>query len=168
MKKILLILIILTFTFSGCQENADAKNKQEIELNLTTYINNDLASIVSLEKETITSFNNFESDETKSAEELIDFLENSIIPQYRTFLRDLSAINLENKEIQNAHNYYIESAKFQLDAFTFYLEGLKEFDYSKIEKVNSLISESRKYLSQYKNELRNIAERYEIKYSVIQ
>lgn len=168
MKKILLILFILIFTFSGCQDNTDNKMKQEIELELTTYINNDLESIVSLEKETVASFNNFESDDNNTSDQLIDFLENSIIPQYREFLRDLSEINLETKEIQNAHNYYIESAKFQLDAFTFYLEGLKEFDYSKIEKVNFLIKESRKNLNLYKNELKSITERYEINYSIIQ
>lgn len=164
MKKLFFIILIFSL-LTGCSNN-DSNKKEIMKKELTSYMEQNLSSIEYIEKNTITSFNTFTSDESKTAVELIYFLENEIIPQYQVFYDKLININPNNEEILIAHNYYEIAAEYQLDAFNTYLEGLKQFDYEKIKNVNLLINSSKEYLNMHKNELISIAEKYKIEYTI--
>ncbi len=165
MKKISFIILILFLLFTGCSKNS-IKENDLIKKELTKYLEQDITSIEYIEKNSITSFNTFVSDENKTSTELINFLENELIPQYQDFYNKLTTINPTNKEILTAHTYYETATKYQLDAFNAYLEGLKQFDYEKIKNVNLLINSSKEYLKMHKNELISIAEKYKIEYTM--
>ena len=167
MKKLTLI-ILLFLLLAGCNNDSATKEKELVALELTNYLEKNLSSIENIEKDTIVSFNTFVSDKNKTTNEFINFLENKIIPEYQDFYDKLNAISPPHKEIAVAHDYYKTSAKYQLDAFNIYLEGLIESDYEKIKSVNSFINSSKEYLNMHRNELINIAKKYDIKYTLTQ
>lgn len=165
MRKFIFIVIVILI-LSGCQKEPVIDEKELMEQALIQYIENDIGNIEADEKKIISSFNTFIADDSKTSNDMVAFLEETIIPQYEVFYNSLKSINPENTEIAEAHNYYISSSQFQLEAFIFYHEGLKNSDQDKIEKVNFMLMSSKEDINLYKKKLISIAEKYDIKYTI--
>lgn len=165
MRKFMFIVISMLI-LTGCQKEPIISEKELMEQALIQYIENDIGTIETDEKRIISSFNTFISDDSNTLNDMVNFLEETIIPQYEAFYNNLRSINPDNTEIAEAHEYYVSSSQFQLEAFIFYLDGLKNSDQDKIEKVNFMLMSSKEDLNLYKKRLINIAEKYDIKYTI--
>lgn len=162
--KIIAILILCIVMFCGC--TADIKNDQDtVNVNeILAYVNISIKDFQDIETEIIKKYNDMEYNIEKE-EEIINELKNEILPEYKKHLENLSNVTIENDEIKEIHNIYIQSAKYQLEAFELYLSYVENKNYSDLKSVNSKINSSNEYFKLFKTSLIDFAVKHEISYN---
>ncbi len=155
-----IILFILIFITTSCTN--------PVKDDLLNYINQSLPEISSLENEAISAFENTISNKQKSNEDIYIVLTESVIPKYTQFVEKLKEITLNTEEVSKTHKIYIKGAEKQLEALTLLKQGFDNSDEMNeiINKSNSLLNESKKYMEVYKDQIIQLVKKYKIDYKL--
>ncbi|EOD00435.1 hypothetical protein [Caldisalinibacter kiritimatiensis] len=156
MKKVFVFIFIIICLFAAC--TSSVKN------DLFNYINVELERIMFLETQALNNYKKIVSKDNYTYEELYEVLTNETIPTYENFYNNLTKIAPVTKEVQQAHNYYKLGAQRQLQAFKALKQGLKEKDREKLESVNKLLEESRKYMNEFQSRIVSLAKKHKLKF----
>jgi hypothetical protein len=160
-NKIIAILVLCIILFSGC--TSDIKNEQDTETvnEILDYVNISIKNFQNIETEIIKKYNNIEYN-IEDEEEIIKELKNEIFAEYKKHFETISKVTFENEEIEEIHNIYLQSAKYQLEAFELYITYIENKDYSALVSVNSKINSSNEYFKIFKTSLIEFADKHEI------
>lgn len=158
MKRLILTGLFIVFLLIGCTS--------PVKDDLFNYVNMELPSIIPMEEEALSEYENVISKNDYTYEELYETLKEKIIPTYSNFVQSLEGISPTTDEVKEVHVYYIKGAKKQLEALIILKEGLEEKDENKINTVNNLIKESEEYMNTFTTMIISLANKYNIKYEL--
>lgn len=156
-KKYLFCILIIIIPLILC---SCGKRKQQKEI--INYINVELPEITSLEEKSINEYNKATGQNYESDSKLYDVLKSKVIPDYTEFILKLKNIKIENEELKEIHQIYIDASNLQLDAFNFILKAIDNQDSAYINEANKKLDEARSKLTVYRNKLFEIAEKYNV------
>lgn len=163
-NNILAILILCIVMFCGC--TAEVRNEQDTETvnEILDYVNISIQDFQNIESKIIKRYNDMEYS-IDNENEIIDALKNEILPEYKEHFENLSNVEIENDEIKEIHSIYIQSAKYQMEAFELYLSYIENKNYSDLNSVNSKINSSNEYFKIFKKSLVEFADEHDIPYN---
>ncbi|SHI66734.1 hypothetical protein SAMN02745751_00740 [Dethiosulfatibacter aminovorans DSM 17477] len=163
-KNILAILLLCIVMLCGCTD--DVKNEHDTETvnEILNYVNINIKDFQNIESRIIKRYNDMEYD-IDNENEIIDALKNEILPEYKEHFENLSNVAIKNDEIKEIHSIYLQSAKYQLEAFELYLSYIENKNYSDLKSVNSKINSSNEYFKLFKKSLVEFADKHEIPYN---
>ena len=155
-KYIFYILILLIpFIFCSC-----GKSKQQKDI--INYINIELPKVSSLEENSINEYNKVTGQNFAGDSKLYSVLKSKVIPDYTEFISKLKDIKISTSELAQIHQIYIDASNLQLEAFNLILKAIDNQDSSYITEANKKLDEARSKLTIYRNELFEIAEKYNV------
>lgn len=156
MKKLISLIILFTFFISGCTN--------PVKSELLDYVNVLIPSVSILEEEALSKYENMVNDTSLSPEEMYLILEKDIIPTYKEFINSIEEIDLKTDEMKKIHNIYIKGSKTQLEAFSLISKGLLKKDNSTLEKANIYIDDTKKYMNEFQDEIKSLANTLKVRY----
>ncbi|MDM5212506.1 hypothetical protein QUF94_13800 [Peribacillus sp. NJ4] len=131
---------------------------------LLSYINEDLPPLAEKESEVIARYESVTGDNYTNDEVMYAALVDEVQPKYQSFITDLEAVEIEEKEIKTVHEDFIEAANLQHSAFLTVISAIEEQDREKIDEANQKLSKARKMMRQYQVDLKTLAEDNEIEW----
>ena len=150
--------------FYGCTSEIKNEHDTETVNEILDYVNISIKNFQAIETKIIKRYNDMEYNIDKE-KEIIDVLKNKILPEYKEHFENLSNMTIENDEIKEIHTIYLQSAKYQLEAFELYLSYIENKNYSDLKSVNSKINSSNEYFKIFKENLIEFADKHEIPYN---
>ncbi|SHH81432.1 hypothetical protein SAMN02745135_02246 [Caloranaerobacter azorensis DSM 13643] len=158
MKRFSVIILTFILMLTGCVN----QNKKD----LFNYINAELPPVVEMENDALEKYNNLISNNNYTYDTFYTALKNEIIPTYEDFLNKLTKISPKTKDLKEIHNLYIEGAKYQLKALKLLQKGIEEKDNELLLKSSEFLKKSKKYMTEYKNKIVTLAEKYHMEYKL--
>ncbi|QIB26352.1 hypothetical protein [Caloranaerobacter azorensis] len=158
MKRFSVIILTFILMLTGCVN----QNKKD----LFNYINAELPPVVEMENNALEKYNNLISNNNYTYDTFYTALKNEIIPTYEDFLNKLTKISPKTEDLKEIHNLYIEGAKYQLKALKLLQKGIEEKDNELLLKSSEFLKKSKKYMTEYKNRIVTLAEKYHMEYKL--
>ncbi|KGG81336.1 hypothetical protein Y919_00860 [Caloranaerobacter azorensis H53214] len=158
MKRFSVIILTFILMLTGCVN----QNKKD----LFNYINAELPPVVEMENDALEKYNNLISNNNYTYDTFYTALKNEIIPTYEDFLNKLTKISPKTEDLKEIHNLYIEGAKYQLKALKLLQKGIEEKDNELLLKSSEFLKKSKKYMTEYKNKIVTLAEKYHMEYKL--
>lgn len=156
MKKLISLIILFTLFISGCTS--------PVKSELLDYVNVVIPSVSILEEEALSKYENMVNDTSLSPEEMYLILEKDIIPTYKEYINSIEEVDLKTDEMKKIHSIYIKGSKTQLEAFSLISKGLLKKDNSTLEKANIYIDDTRKYMNEFQDEIKSLANTLKVRY----
>lgn len=154
-KRLAILIFLFTLILSGCFSDP-------IQDDLLAYLNEELADISHLENEAVSAYEGATGANYTSDQILYDTLLGIVIPTYQEYSDKLEAIKVETDELRDIHEGYIEGVNLQLNAFIKIVTALEEADRSKIEEANEMLSDARKIMRDFNNDIEKLAEEHDV------
>lgn len=99
-------------------------NKKDILL----YLNEDVRELEDLVKELKVNYEKITMMSTKSDSQIYNNIQNEILPKSSEIIELAKSIEIENKDIREIHNMYIDALNKQHEALEIYAEALEDGD----------------------------------------
>ncbi|WP_318508989.1 hypothetical protein [Bacillus sp. T3] len=156
MRKRIIVLFAFCFVIlSGCFNDP-------IQDELLQYLNSDLTTAHKLEKKAVSAYEGVTGANFTNDQVLYETLKNEVIPNYEKFLDELNSVKIENTELKEIHDIYLEGAKLQYEAFTIIIKALETQDPVLITKANEKLKKGRKLIEDYVNKLEQLAKDHKV------
>ncbi len=110
---------------------------------LVDYVNQEILSISPLEEKALAAYASVTGENFKSEQEVLDTLEQEVIPTYEEFYRSLRRVPIQDREIGRLHNHYVRSASLLLEGFKTKALGLEKGDERLVVAGNQRIEAGR-------------------------
>ncbi|WCN36733.1 hypothetical protein [Aneurinibacillus uraniidurans] len=154
-RSIMLIGFLLVLFLVGCGQSEVSKDLQD-------YINNKLPELAKVETDAIRDYESVTGNNFKNDEITYNKLQDSVIPKYRDFIEKLEAIKPATKELQAAHEIYIQAANKQYSAFLQMSDALEKQDVGLLAQANDKLAEGRKGIRQWQTEIEALAKKHNV------
>lgn len=147
-------LFLLIVMLAGCSN--------PVQDDLIQYSNESMPTLFLEEDSIISTYDsvvgpNFTDDST-TYYTLID----DVIPRYTDYIRDVEAVNIETKELQEVHEIYIDGLKEQHTAFLTLAEAIELGDFAKVDQANAMLAESQRLIDEYQKEIDRLASEHDV------
>lgn len=137
--------------------------KDEAKKSILLYLNEDVKEIEVLLSELKEEYESIINWETESDIQIHSNITDKILPKSYKIIEMAEDVEIENKEIEEVHNIYIDALKKQHEALEIYAEALGGGDEGKLEnllKANKVISDARIRLRDYQMSTMGLAEEH--------
>lgn len=158
LNKKLMVTIVLT----GLMVCLGACGKKDaVKDDLCTYINN-MAEAQQLQQEAINSYNSYVNASEPDSQELLEALENTIIPTYSQYLDAVNAVEAATEEVTALKLVCVEGANKQYAALVKVKEAITACDSDLLTEADALIQESVELFGDYEAQLNTLAAEHEV------
>ncbi|ADC49952.1 hypothetical protein BpOF4_09485 [Alkalihalophilus pseudofirmus OF4] len=152
MRKIIISLILAMLAGCGNSTTQEA---------LITYTNEDLIPLIEIEDEATSRFNSIGQSFTNDYD-LAQRIEEEVIPLYEELVKGLNNVNVQNEEIEEAHQIFLEGSMLQLEGMTKIVEAIQSNDQQMAEEAHRLLEQGEVLVTQFSNELSELYETYDV------
>ena len=122
----------------------------------------DMTDIQELQREAINEYNSYVTSETSDSQQLLQALNDSIIPKYETYVSELNALAPETEEVQEVKAVCVNGANKQLEALNKVAEAIEACDTDILSEADALIAEAEGMFADYEGQLNILASEHEI------
>ena len=157
-KRIVVSLSIVSLfaCLTACGAQADP-----VKEDLYSYLSQ-MEEIQPVQQEAINTYNTYVNDPESDSQELLDAMNDTIIPSYQTYIDQLNAITPETEEVQAVKQVCVDGANKQYEALNKVVEAIEACDTNMLAEADTLIAESESIFSDYENQLSTLAAEHEI------
>ncbi|MCA0970749.1 hypothetical protein LCM20_09125 [Halobacillus litoralis] len=164
MKRVVGVVFVLVM-LSGCSLLTSDLFTSDFQSEFLSYVNDDLQEVGDMEAGAIDSMNavtgaNYTDDAT-----LKTALETDVIPPYTEVVDKLKAIELQEEELQDLHEQYVQGAESQLEGFEKALEAIDTQDQTLVNEANQLMMEGQKQIEGYTKGMQELSEEHNLEYT---
>ncbi|MBO5237555.1 MAG: hypothetical protein J6B50_02100 [Lachnospiraceae bacterium] len=161
MKRILKKLTV-AIALTGLMLCMTACGKKDVvKDDLYTYLT-EMSSVQELQKTAINEYNSYVSATDADSQQLLDALNNSIIPTYEDYITKINAITPETVEVQALQTTCGDAAKKQLEALQKVAEAIEACDSDMLNDADKLITEAEAAFDDYEGQIEALASEHEI------
>ena len=186
MFVIIMMVVVLAFCLVGCTEDLvgepDVEKETDLELDLDSksdskskanskqeelidYFNNELQELAILESKMLTSYESVRGDNYVSDAVMYKELTTNTVILARE-LNDKAvkiAADIDDPKLLKAHQKYMEYTSKMMNAFTLMISAIENQDRFMITQANQVLTEANLAALDYKTELLNLVEEYNVK-----
>jgi hypothetical protein len=156
LKKRLSALVFLSvLLLAGCLGDP-------VQDEILTYVNEDTADAKELEGKAISAYESVSGENYSDDQTMYDALLNDVIPTYTEFIKELESVSIEEEELKEIHEIYIEGANLQLQGFNKIVEALEAQDASIIDEANEILADGRNSIQDYQAKLEEFAKEHDV------
>ncbi|MDV2887180.1 hypothetical protein RYX45_18505 [Alkalihalophilus pseudofirmus] len=152
MRKIIISLILAMLAGCGTSTTQEA---------LINYTNEDLIPLIEIEDEATSRFNSIGQHFTTDYD-LAQRIEEEVIPLYEDLVTGLNNVNVQNEEIEEAHQIFLEGSMLQLEGMTKIVEAIQSNDQQMAEEAHRLLEQGEVLVTQFSNELSELYQAYNV------
>lgn len=163
MRRIIIICvsILSLLTLCGCSNSSDSA--ANIEEDFVSFMNEKLPPVEQEERVVMEKYNSYFSDnQVLDPEELLQDLDQNILPQYETFMEHLSDIKVKTTAVQDILDLYIESMDLQLQSMQMVRQALAENSEEYQVDATELLAQATAKYEEYQQAVESLAEKYQI------
>lgn len=170
-----IVLLILSMGLYGCEINTPSnsttdvtttkignKNDSNVQDDLLKYINTSIKELEELESKKISSYDSISGDNYTDDTTMYNEMLEEVIPTTKKLIAAAEEVETETREVRELHEIYLEAINVEYSAFCTILEALEQQDFNMISDANDKLTKARKGIRDFKSEMKELAEKYDI------
>lgn len=123
---------------------------------LYQYLLIDTLIAYTLENEAILAYESVTGANYTDDPTTLKVLEEDVIPVYTQFVEELNKIEVNNADLKEVHETYIEGAEKQLEAFHIFAEGIETQNITLVNEGNIILAEGVELINEYVEQIQSM------------
>ncbi len=175
-KKVLTLIVVgvCSLGLIGCGKRKDLNvepstattgvSQSGLQVELVKFVGEDLSRLNVKRQQAVEIYNEYFKSNTKDADstDWVTKLTDEALPKYDEYIKELKALNYDNKEVNDLKDKYVRSAELQRDAINQIVMSITKNDDSYVEKAKKDIEDSKAALKEYEDELKALCQQNQI------
>lgn len=83
-----------------------------------------------------------------------------VVPEYRSFVEELEAINPKTDEVRILHEYYVDGAKKQMEGMEQMVQALEKSNFPAVIQANATIAEGASDIKRWTKKLKELSDKH--------
>ncbi|MEG3071084.1 MAG: hypothetical protein RQM92_09920 [Candidatus Syntrophopropionicum ammoniitolerans] len=133
-----------------------------VQEDLLNYLNEQTPRLAAMENEVVEELDSVIGKNYSNDIETYQVIVDKVIPGYRDFMEALEAVKPATPEVVGLHEIYIDAVNKQFNAIVQISAAIENQDTNLISHANEKLSEGRKGIRTYENELQALAQKHNV------
>lgn len=140
----------------------ESKPPATIEEEIDNYVNVQLPKLWAIEESAIMEFYSATGEDYVNDASVYQSLVNVVLPTYKEFVDQIKGLKTYSKEVEEAHQLYINAASEQYEALEIMKKRLEEGDANYLDAAAEKIIKASEGFSNWQTAIKNLAEKYHV------